>query len=52
MRAGMTMMGRKEKRSCRLVGGKCDLYGPRVLKKRAPVCKPAGKVRCEEELGP
>jgi hypothetical protein len=51
MRAGITRMGRKEKGSCRLAGGKGDLYVPRVLKKRVPGCKPAGSIRCEEELG-
>jgi len=51
MRAGMTRLGRKEKGSCRLAGGKGDLYGPGVLKKHVPGCKPAGSVGCEEELG-
>jgi hypothetical protein len=51
MRAGMTRMGRKEKGSCRLVGGKGDLYVLAVLKKRVPGCKPVGSVGCEEELG-
>jgi hypothetical protein len=47
----MTRIERKEKGSCRLVGGKGDLYVQRVLKKRVPGCKPVGSVGCEEELG-
>ena len=43
------MMGRTENGSYRLVGAKGGLYGPRVLKKRDPRCKPAGRKRFEEE---